>query len=227
MAKILILFPIWGREKITKICMGNLKRLKKDYDIDVLCVVSEQWAKIEAIKHGFKQVYVSNDDLGHKMNVGVREALDYRFDYLMNLGSDDLITKDLFKLYEPFIKDKYPMFGCRKVTFIDSESKEVKEKDYKCMIGAGRMIRRDVLKECVLKNGEVDMYDKGLERGLDLNSQKRFLRYSHTELDNSFSCIYDIKSKENIWNFKEMKGKVVPFDNVNLETELIDAILDL
>jgi len=128
--KILILLPIWKREKITRICLDNLRELKKDLNIDVLCIVSESWAKAAAFEYGFKYVYASNDCLGSKMNIGVKESLRYKWNYLMNLGSDDLISKELFKTYEPHLKKGVDVLGITKVTFLDSVSKEAKEFDY-------------------------------------------------------------------------------------------------
>lgn len=226
--KILILLPIWGRESITKICFDNLKELQKDFNIKVLCIVSEQWAKIEAFKYGFNQVFASNECLGTKMNIGVEEALKYDFDYLMNLGSDDIITKDLFKLYEPYFNNNKAIFGSRKLTFIDSQSKEAKEYDYNFLIGAGRCIRKDVLKECVVKDGVVDMYDK-VQAGLDMSSLKRFYKYAHTEIDNDYSTIFDIKSDTNIWSYNCLKGNNITFENATkkLNTKQIDKILEL
>ena len=90
--KILILVPIWKRENITRICLDNLKELQKDFNIEVLCVVSEQWAKEMAFKYSFKYVEASNECLGTKMNIGVEESLKYDYDYFMNLGSDDIIS---------------------------------------------------------------------------------------------------------------------------------------
>jgi len=227
--KILILLPIWQREKITKICFDNLKELQKDFNIEVLCIVSEQWAKVEAFKYGFKQVFAHNDCLGTKMNIGVEAALDYEFDYLMNLGSDDIITKDLFKCYEPYFADGRSMFGATRLTFIDSQAKEAKKFDYGVMIGAGRCIRKDVLKDCVLRNGEVKMYDE-IQSGLDMNSMGRFMRYSMTEIKNPFNSIYDIKSAVNIWGYKDFnKGEATTFEDAvsGLTTKQIDSILDL
>lgn len=220
--------PIWQRENITKICFDNLKELQKDFNIEVLCIVSEQWAKIEAFKYGFKQVYASNDCLGTKMNIGVQEALQYDFEYLMNLGSDDIITKDLFKLYEPYFKNNKAIFGSRKLTFIDSKSKEAKLYDYDFLIGAGRCIRKDVLIECVVKDGNVDMYDK-VNAGLDMCSLKRFYKYAHTEIDNDFNTIFDIKSDVNIWSYNCLKGKSISFENATkkLSTNQLDKILEL
>ncbi len=224
--KILILLPIWKREKITQICLENLRELKKEIDLNVLCIVSESWAKIAAFTYGFKYVSAPNECLGTKMNIGVREAMKYKFDYLMNLGSDDIITSSLFKLYEPYFDDNLKMFGCTRLTFIDSEEKVAKTFDYKVLIGAGRCIRRDLIEE-LLERGE--MYDNNIECGFDANSMRKFSRHSHTEIANDYNMIYDIKSDINIWNYKELPGEIIPFETAmeGLGTKQIDAILDL
>lgn len=222
--RILILLPIWGREKITKICFDNLKELQKTFNIEVLCVVSEQWAKIEAFKYGFKWVEAPNECLGTKMNIGVERAKEFNFDYLMNLGSDDIITKDLFKSYEDLLNREVPMFGPTKLTFVDSIEKECATFDYGIMIGAGRCIRKDVLIRYT-KNG---MYDK-IQAGLDMNSMSKF-KCAMVEVDNPVNSIYDIKSRTNIWAYSDFnKKKVVEFNSgvSGLSTEQIDAILDL
>lgn len=226
--KILILLPIWGREKITKLVLGNLKKLKETQNIEVLAVVSEVWAKTEAFKHGFKWIEVSNDDLGHKMNVGVEEAMRLDFDYLMNLGSDDIIDDRLFNVYEPYLKEGRGIFGVTKLTFIDSKEKEAKTFDYHIMIGAGRCIRKDLIKEYVIRDGKSIMYDKGIKAGLDNNSIKKF-KCSHTEIDVDYDLIYDIKSDTNIWGYEFLNGEKRTFDEAtkNLDTNIIDDILDL
>ena len=223
--KILILLPIWGREQITKICFDNLKELQKEFDIQVLCVVSEQWAKIEAFKYGFKHIEAPNECLGTKMNIGIKEAVTFKFDYLMNLGSDDIITKELFKTYEHLFDKEASFFGSTKLSIVDSEAKEIKEYDYKGMMGAGRCIKKDVLVK-TLKNG--DIYDK-IQAGLDMNSASKF-NCEMIEVDNAFNTIYDIKSATNIWSYKDLKsGKPVEFEKgvSGLTTKQIDAILDL
>ena len=223
--KILILLPIWQREQITKICFDNLKELQKEFNIEVLCVVSEQWAKIEAFKYGFKWVNADNDCLGTKMNIGIKEAVKFNFDYLMNLGSDDIITKELFKTYKGLFEKEAPFFGSTKLTIVDSEAKEIKEYDYKGMMGAGRCIRKDVLLS-TLKRG--DIYDK-IQAGLDMNSASKF-NCEMIEVDNDFNTIYDIKSNVNIWSYKDLKaGKPVNFEKgvEGLTTKQIDSILDL
>lgn len=226
--KIMILLPIWGRMNITELCLSNLKKLKEDYDIEVLCVISEQWAKLMAFKYGFKWCEVSNDDLGHKMNYGIEKALKYDFDYLMNLGSDDIITKELLDEYKEHMESNSPMFGITKVCFFDSKTKELKEVNYGHLIGAGRMIRRDVLCKCTVANGKVSMYDKGLERGLDNNSRKRFMSIAMRELDLKGNMIVDIKGDENIWKFSDLKGDIKELNYINnIDDEVLTKMIEL
>jgi hypothetical protein len=223
--KILILLPIWKREAITKICFDNLKELQKDFDIQVLCIVSEQWAKETAFKYGFKYVEASNECLGTKMNIGVEESLKYDYDYLMNLGSDDIITKELFKCYKECFDNNVPFFGPTRLIFVDSIEKECASFDYGIMIGAGRCISKEQIKE-VCSTGV--MYDK-LQGGLDMNSMKKF-NCSMVEVENDFDTIYDIKSDVNIWAYKDFNlRKPLNFDDAvsGLTTKQIDNILEL
>ena len=223
--KILILLPIWKREAITKICLANLKELQKTFNIEVLCVVSEQWAKIEAFKMGFKYIEAPNECLGTKMNIGIKEAMGMRFDYLMNLGSDDIITPALFDSYKDMFINNVPCFGPTNLTFIDSQAKEARTYNYGIMIGAGRCIRKDIL-EATLRKG--DLYDK-IQIGLDMNSMKK-LDCTMTEIDNPYNTIYDIKSAVNLWGYEVFyKGNDLTFEDAvsGLTTEQIDKIIEL
>lgn len=223
--KILILLPIWGRERITKICFDNLKELQKTFNIEVLCVVSEQWAKMEAFKYGFKWVEAPNECLGTKMNIGIKEAMTIKFDYLMNLGSDDIVTKKLIESYKSLFDSDTPFFGSTRLTLIDSKAKELKTYDYKGMMGAGRCISKTALTH-TLKKGYI--YDK-IQAGLDMNSASKF-DCQIVEVVNDYDTIYDIKSDVNIWSYTDLKrANPLTFDEgvSGLTTEQIDSILDL
>jgi glycosyltransferase involved in cell wall biosynthesis len=218
---ILILLPIWKREKITDICLSNLKRLQEKENFQVLCVVSEQWAKIKAFEYGFKFIESENFPVGGKMNNGIKEALRFDWDYLMNLGSDDIIDERLFKLYKPFIEQKRECFGVTKCTFIDSETKEVKRFDYKHLIGAGRMIRRDIVERYFplypLKN---KCLDDGSARNM---FGTQFTEIQETEDD----LIVDIKSDQNIWSFDFFEGENSKFETLNINDETLTKLIEL
>jgi len=223
-----ILLPIWGRKAITLLCFKSLKALKEKYNFEVMCVVSESWAKMEAFNHGFKWVEVDNYDLGHKMNVGVDAVMKLDFDYMMNLGSDDIINEKMFEIYEPYINKGVGMFGITEVTFVDSQSKECKTCDYQIMIGAGRMISKRYLDQFVIVDGKSIMYDKGISKGLDMNSMKK-IKASHTEIKSKDNLIWDIKSDSNIWVYNNIGGTSVDFETgtKGMPTEQLDAILEL
>jgi len=224
----IILLPIWKGKEITRLCLDNLARLKDIYGFEVMCVVSESWAKFDAFDRGFKWVEVPNDDLGHKMNVGVEAVMKFGYDYMINLGSDDIIDERLFEIYKPYFEKRTPMFGITKATFIDTVSNECKVCDYQILIGAGRAIRTDLIEQFVMRDGKSIMYDKGINRGLDMNSMKKF-KCSHTEIETEDHLIIDLKSNKNIWTFDNIGGTECSFDSAtkNLDTELIDEILEL
>jgi len=219
---ILILLPIWKREKITDICLSNLKRLQKSYDFEVLCVVSEQWAKIKSFEYGFKHVESENFPVGNKMNKGIKEALRIAdWTYLMNLGSDDIIDERLFELYKPYIEEKRECFGITKCTFVDSVSKEVKRFDYKHLIGAGRMIRRDIVKKYFPFYPEKN-------KCLDDGSARNMFGVQFSEIqDTEKDLIVDIKSDENIWNFEFFDQEKEGFETLSINDETLTKLIEL
>lgn len=218
---IMILLPIWGREKITELCLSNLFELKGRHDIEVICIVSEQWAKIRAFEYGFKYVEVENFPLGNKMNKGVEYALKFDFDYLMNLGSDDLIDDRIFELYEPYIEAKEKMFGINKVSFFDIKTKKIKRFDYKHMIGAGRMIRKDVLK------AKHPIYSAEKNKCLDDNSAWNMFGTKMIEIDCDDDIIVDIKSDENIWSFDYFVGDLLEVGELKVDDTILTKLIEL
>ena len=218
---IMILLPIWKREKITDICLSNLKRLQGKYKFDVLCVVSEQWAKVKAFEYGFKYIEDDNFPVGNKMNTGIEEALRFDWDYLMNLGSDDIIDERLFELYKPYIEEKRQCFGVTKVTFVNSKNKDVKRYDYKHLIGAGRMIRRDIVEKYMPL---YPLKDKCLDDG----SAKKMFGTQFTEIQNTEDdLIVDIKSDDNIWDFDFFETDIEPFETLNINDDSLTKLIEL
>lgn len=204
---ILILVPIWGRPKITKIWIEGLKWFLTP-NITVLCVLSpEDQFLVEneglIIKNGFERCYFKNKPLGLKLNAGVQYALDnYKFDYLMNLGSDDLIHPAIFSLYDSYIKEGYKFFGLDKVYFFNILTKELGlTKPY--LWGAGRMISREILERIEFKGSF--LYKSDFGRGLDCNSIENIkfllgIDYKQVET-NDFPYLVDIKSENGINDF--------------------------
>lgn len=201
--KILILVPIWGRPRITKIFVSCLKWAK--LDAQVLMILSKEdqdYSKNLELVKDYDHCIFKNEPLGKKLNAGIEYALDYDFDYLMNLGSDDLIHPSLFGLYRPFMEEKWQFFGLDKIYFYDIISGKL-GLSLEYLWGAGRVISRQIL-EKLREKGEF-LYKNEFFRGLDCNSidkvKKLFnIDYKHLKSED-FPYIVDIKSEVGINDF--------------------------
>lgn len=204
--KLLIYLAVWRRPKITELCFIGINRLKKhpSYDISALAVVSERSMIQLCEKYGIKWVMAENQPLGRKKNAGLKAAQAYDFDYLMEIGSDDLITNDLLTQYTEYI---YSMdfFGISDAAYIESSSGYCRRlTTSNSTYGAGRMISRKVLEAMNWK-----IWDDGLSRGLDNNSVrniqlKGFKFYKVPPMQEP--GVIDIKSDENLWKFNYFLG---------------------
>lgn len=145
--RVLIFFAVHGRLPILKVCLAGIERLKKNKEIEFssLAVCSTKQEASILRKHGCHVVITENTPLGRKKNTGLREALKLEWDYLMELGSDDLIHESLLDAYVSLMHAGVDFFGVKNVMFYDTESKQVAQWENGFPIGAGRMIRRGVL----------------------------------------------------------------------------------
>lgn len=71
-------------------------------------------------KYGIKYIEHENRPLGRKKNAGLNAAMKLEWDYLIELGSDDIILDTIFDAYKPFMKRGEDFFGSNKMLFIDS-----------------------------------------------------------------------------------------------------------
>lgn len=217
MTKLLIYVAIWKRPEVTEMCFKSLKNLisqRQDYSIDVFCVVSEKWAEALCKKYGFKYTKTKNTPLSDKKNFGLKAASKNDFDYIMEIGSDDCLEKSLFDFYKPYFDKKEPYFGINEYYLISPKQKKAKvwKYDVNHPIGAGRCIRKDVLKQLDFK-----IWPEGMQRGLDTNSDVNLIKigYRCEILDtNKFPFVIDIKTDENLWGFDQINGTAVDYDFV-------------
>ena len=208
--KLLIYLAVWRRPEITKLCFIGINRLKKHplYDITSFAVISEPEMIPLCEEYGIKWVMHQNYPLGKKKNYGLKACSQYDFDYLMEIGSDDLITNQMLNHYLKYF-DKYDFFGISDVVYVESETGECRRLSNKATTyGAGRIIKREILEELNWK-----IWSDDLNRGLDNDSIRRIeskgYKFHKTEPMEEPGLI-DIKSNENIWKFNYFLG--VPYD---------------
>ena len=226
--KVIILTPVWGRPDITQIwAMGLICFIPKDWR--VLCILSAEDEQFnDNLKicqdSGFDFCIYENNPLGKKLNAGVEYALSYEWDYLMNLGSDDLVHPGLLQVYLPFFEKKMPFFGINRVFFYEKKTGKL-AKSVPYVWGAGRVIRRDLIEK--LKNMGDFLYDSREWRGLDCNSMDRIqlkLNTKYEVLDVDFPYLVDIKTDDSLNHFA-MQGKFCSEVPVEMFTDFYPKVI--
>lgn len=202
--KILIYLAVWKRPEITELCFRGIKRLQAhpDFSIQALAVISEDEMIPLCEKYGIAWTMYKNDPLGEKKNFGLQKAKEFDFDYLMEVGSDDLILSELLDDYKKYLGKDF--FGISDAAYINSETGECRRLISKSTYGAGRMISRKALDKC-----NWFLWQDRLNRGLDNNSvfalQRRGINYERVK-PMDFPGVIDVKSQANIWKFNYYLG---------------------
>jgi hypothetical protein len=210
--KILIYTAVWKRPEITEICFMSIARLRvtSKHDVKAFAVISE----IEAIplceKYGIDWICTENSPLGEKKNYGLRIAMQrHDFDYMVEIGSDDLLKNEFFDVY-PWDRD---IMMLSQIYFLNSETGGCRLFTARAAkIGAGRAISRKALEKCA------PIWHSNQGRGLDGFSTmhlswRGFLPKTFTAAK---PVAIDIKSAMNIWSYAAVQkiGKQVGLTEV-------------
>ena len=146
--RLLVFLAVWKRPEITKICFVGINRLIKNsrLPIEAFAVISEESMIPLCKKYNINYTFYKNEPVGEKKNHGLNEAMKLKWDYLLEIGSDDLVKDELIDLYEPFL-GKYDLFGTKDAIVIDSENGRCMRLNSDTTYGLGRCISRKAL-EC-------------------------------------------------------------------------------
>lgn len=160
--------------------------------------------------HGYNFYELPNNPLGRKMNLLMKcDTQDY--DYLMQLGSDDVITSEGVLALASWMHQGAKFFGFNKLAFVDMPTGRVKIGHYKMVFGAGRCIRRDVVMKCL------PLWSDNQKRGLDGNSQGAIMRGANTGprvITMYRPAIWDLKDSDSLNKWDKMINGVETNDYV-------------
>jgi len=207
------------RIEVTSMCYRGLHRVneyarKQGHEVDVFIVCSDRIHQELAAAHGFYfSNIIPNQPLGRKMNLGLVEAMELDFDYIVQSGTDNLYTSNLLTFYADKIKQTgFEFFGLNKIYFYDFYRHIAKLYSPLSVFGAGRAISRNILEEASRK---VNIWPDHINKGLD-NSSERIIEmnfenivFSHPVFPNVTPSVVDIKSEVNIHKYADMFGKVL------------------
>ena len=228
--KILIYLALWRRPEITELCFKGIERLKRhpDFDIQVLAVASEAEMLPLCEKYGVHVVTHDNLPLGRKKNFGLKAAKSFEFDYLMEIGSDNLILSELLDEYKKDFIGLQDFFGIADIVFIDTESESCRRVTRKRNhYGAGRMMSRAMLETLDFK-----MWPDMSGVSLDTSSVHRLATagFFYRQVSaGEVPLVVDIKSQENIWPFDHSLGGEYDINLIleKLSQAEVDAIKEL
>lgn len=228
-SKLLFFLAVWKRPEITEICFMGLNRLARTglHDLQFVAVISEETMKPLCKKYGIDYVIHKNEPLGEKKNVGLTYAMQKDFDFMVEIGSDDLLKNEFLELY-PFTSHVY---GLRDFIVMNSEDGECRRlTDRDARYGVGRAVSKESLKSCLCADGMYRLWNDKIGKGLDNNSTwalaKRGFLEKRIKCDEPLAI--DIKSETNIWPFAKT-GIEYPFEKAvdGLSPDEITALQSL
>ncbi len=208
--KIAFCTAVWKRPEVFPLFAKGIETLRESTNLDVAIIV----AGSEGIKsrsmveqYPYHYIEVKNDPLATKMNATTLYAREIGADYVMCLGSDDIIHPNLFAHYETQMHRGTDYTAVLDFYFFDIRSRksvywagyrDPRRKGHTC--GAGRLISARLMDKWGWAPWQVEH-----SHILDNSMQQKLATTPHSE--HIFSCLahgvhgLDIKSSTNMTPF--------------------------
>ncbi len=171
-----------------------------------------------------------NDPVGKKWNYALAYLKKLKFDVVMILGSDDLITPQFVLKGLSVLQEGYDITGVKDMYVLNSEDGEmVFWEGYAAArkgvsIGAGRMLTRELVEKANYK-----LWDDGLNCSLD-GSTMRILSTIEGVREDNFECserdkvlVIDVKSPVNIWKYDVWNG--IPVESEDMLRDFMPVVV--
>ena len=186
--KILLFIPVFRRPEILRMFVTHMERALPAYaellPYFVISSKDDQFiTQIKQVISGYDYFDTDNQPHGRKRNRALENALNFDWDYMMEMGSDDIWTPQLWRIYHPYLTTGNPYFGLKNIYFYNSitdraafvEDFHLNHFDQVSAIGPGRCTRRDVVEQCI------PLWPDAAPFGLDNHSNEKVLRAGFPE----------------------------------------------
>lgn len=200
--RIAIYFAVHRRLDILKTFLKGLERLQQDHeDIEFIPFAVYSSDDEGEILKGVRSLKHDNEYLGRKKNAGLRELLKLDWDYMIEVGSDDLLSSDLIDFYRPYFDQGVKVFGIRECYFVEMSTGKVAHWVHDYAIGAGRCFKRSVFDDLggcwrvrYLRGLTGDNYciSSGTIENMPIYKAKRFIDGGLCELVDDVSKPFDM-----------------------------------
>ncbi|ULB45240.1 tetratricopeptide repeat protein [Limnospira fusiformis KN01] len=211
--RVVFLSCTFGRIEVSKIYKQNLIDLQnsfyKKYTFKNVIIDSENSNReLFADDERFEYYNYSNQPLSNKFNFGCKMLREIDFDYVIILGSDDIIDNNVFMIYDENMAQNFDIIGMLDVYLFDLKNLKAyywggypKESPrFGESIGMGRCLSKKIV-----ENLNYQLWEDGLNKSLDYSMMKRIKSLPQDiNISSNFFRIKgvgvacDIKSKNNI-----------------------------
>lgn len=208
--KVLIYITVWKRPEVTDLTYLGLDRVQnilkeEGIDSDVLVISSEDYHTEKAKNRGYKVIEVENFPVGNKMNLGMQEALKYEWDYLMEMGSNNLLSNMYIRAFAAACKEGFKCFGSGKFYAMQEDKSKVLVFHIRgrgTFGGVGRGFKREIL-ENITDN---KYWKEDINSDMDASIWKNVVRPEIEKskltvrrlVNNSYPSVLDIKTGEDV-----------------------------
>lgn len=217
--RITFITGMWKRPEVFEMFAKGIKKIQTQWsNMDIQCVVAGSegvHSRSLCEKYGFHYIETNNYPLSDKMNKPLQVAKELNSDYVICLGSDDVMSLELFDLYLEYMNQGYDFIGLIDFYFLNLEkNKAIYWKGYREhsrkgeTIGAFRCISKWVLDQL-----DWELWQSGLTKGLDASMKVKLSKLSYRSksirLKDENVYAMDIKTSENITPYKEFDNSLV------------------
>lgn len=202
--KVAILSCMWQRKSVFRIFAQSMKRIKK-FDVLPLIVGSEgSKSKSLAKEYGLAYIEYPNAPLGAKFNAGMKVLRG--IDYVMVLGSDDIISDSYMELFLQEMHKGYDVIGTIDAYYYSPIKKELgywggyETRRQGETIGMGRTLSKRVLDKLDWTPWRSDI-NKGLDGSMTSKLSNIRLKQSKIKMIDTGIMAVDIKIATNITSY--------------------------
>lgn len=203
---------MWKRPEVFEIFAEGAHRLRKNFGIQVFVAGSEgEISRKLCEKWGFEYLETPNEPMGTKLNMILKYMQSFDLDYIINLGSDDLINDNVIKAYLPYMEQRYDVLGVYGIYTFDLLTKKAlylhkykKQGGHGEFMGAGRAISRKVLDHYDWELWDNEQSFGTLDRAVT-NKLQKFDKTKAFFLTDINGVVIDLKSSFNIHPFNYLQ----------------------
>jgi hypothetical protein len=208
--RLAIVTGCWKRPEIFELFANSIKKLSND-SIEIITIVAGsegEKSKQMVEKHGFFYIEIDNDPLATKMNSTTLLAKKFGVDFVLCVGSDDIISNELLEKYAESMKNQIDYTAVLDWYFFDTTTDKFaywggyideRRKGHTC--GAGRMISARLMDQW-----NWQPWDVKHSKVLDNSMEDKLKKTPHTSEIFSLKKLnifaFDIKSSTNMTPFE-------------------------